>query len=67
MNPLNDDESTNNICDHCQEQIEKCDCDIFCGECEDGMPRRHKCADTPNFCDFCKEHIEECECGRDED
>lgn len=35
---LSDSESTNGICDYCGEPIERCACEIHCGDCEDLMP-----------------------------
>ena len=59
---MNEDESTNGICDHCNERIEVCQCEITCQKCEDALPRRHKCAKDPTHCEYCGEHVETCHC-----
>jgi len=62
MNPINDEESTNGICDHCHQRIEVCECELHCQKCEDVMSRKHKCADDPRVCPDCGEPIDDCHC-----
>ena len=60
---MNKDDSTNGICDFCDEPIKDCDCeDIACQKCEDGLPRDHKCASDSTICDFCDETVNDCNC-----
>lgn len=63
MRNINEEDSTDGICDQCHKRIEVCECeDIHCGKCEDGMPRKHKCADEPTHCEYCDEPLEDCNC-----
>ena len=63
MRYINEEDSTDGICDHWHKRIEVCKCeDIHCGKCEDGMPRKHKCADEPMHCEYCDEPREDCNC-----
>ena len=59
---FNEDDSTNGVCDHCNLPLDNCECEITCQECEDGMPRKHKCANPPTHCEYCLETIEDCHC-----
>lgn len=59
---MNDDESTNGICDHCHERISVCECEITCQTCEDAMPRKHECVQESNVCPYCDEPIDDCHC-----
>jgi hypothetical protein len=59
---MNEDDSTNGICDHCNERVVACKCDITCQKCEDLFPRHHKCAKDPTHCEYCDEGIETCNC-----
>jgi hypothetical protein len=59
---FNEDDSTGGFCDHCNLPIESCRCEITCQECEDAMPRRHKCANRPTHCDRCGETVDDCHC-----
>ena len=59
---MNEDESTNGICDHCNLSIKVCECEITCQKCEDSLLRRHKCVDDPAHCEYCGEDIDNCHC-----
>lgn len=60
---LNDEESTNGLCDHCRMRISDCECeDIHCQTCEDFRARRHRCVQVPERCEYCDELMDNCEC-----
>ena len=63
MKQINDEESTDGICDYCGEKIAVCECEgIHCKTCEDGLPRKHKCVKAPTHCEYCDEPIDDCNC-----
>lgn len=59
---MNEDDSTGSICDHCQQSIKVCECEIICQSCEDAMPRQHKCAGEARVCPYCDEPLDDCHC-----
>ncbi len=60
---MNTEESSNDICDHCNSPLDACDCEsIQCQKCEDGMPRKHSCTEDGAFCEYCDEPIDDCNC-----
>lgn len=61
---MNEDESTDGICDHCKERIEVCECEITCQKCEDACRRKHTCVEEPDVCEYCDEPPDDCQCRK---